>query len=148
MICPSHVSLPNVTPELLLVTINLISKVSNPSVTLSQLTDTLALPSVAPALIVIVYGLELKSTPDPITVQQLVVDILTVNNHCLPIADTGDFTEGVTVTVIEVLDDPPVILTITSINPDDSEPTNCPEVNSTTNTTIVKQCSNGSTLEI
>ena len=69
IICPSHVSLPNVTPELLLVTVNLISKLSNPSVTLSQLTDTLALPSVAPALIVIVNGLELKSIPDPITVQ-------------------------------------------------------------------------------
>ena len=62
-------SLPNVTPELLLVTVNIISKLSNPSVTLSQLTDTLALPSVAPALIVIVNGLELKSTFDPITVQ-------------------------------------------------------------------------------
>ena len=62
-------SLPNVTPELLLVTVNIISKLSNPSVTLSQLTDTLALPSVAPALIVIVNGLELKSSPDPITVQ-------------------------------------------------------------------------------
>ena len=74
MICPSHVSLPNLTPELLLVTVNLISKVSNPSVTLSQVTDTLALPSVAPALIVIVNGLELKSTPDPITVQYIVSD--------------------------------------------------------------------------
>ena len=134
MICPSHMSPPNVTPELSLVTVNLISKVSNSSVTLSQLTDTLALPSVAPALIIIVNELELKSTPDPITVQQLAVDILTVNNHCLPIADTGDCTEGVTVTVIGVLDDPPVILTITSINPDDSEPTNCSDVNSTINT--------------
>ena len=62
-------SLPNVTAELLLVIVNLISKISNPSVTLSQVTDTLALPSVAPALIVIVNGLELKSTPDPIIVQ-------------------------------------------------------------------------------
>ena len=62
-------SLPNVTPELLLVNVNVISKVSNPSVTLSQATDTLALSSVALALIVIVNGLELKSTPDPITVQ-------------------------------------------------------------------------------
>ena len=35
-------------------------------------------------------------------------------NHCLPIADTDDCTEGVTVTVIGVLDDPSVILTITS----------------------------------
>ena len=54
-----------------------------------------------------------------------------VNSHHLPIADTGDCIEGVTVTVIGVLDNPPVILTITSINPDDSEPTNCPDVNST-----------------
>ena len=69
VICPSHVSLPNDTLELLLVIVNLISKVSNPSVTLSQVTDTLALPSVASALIVIVNELELKSTPDPITVQ-------------------------------------------------------------------------------
>ena len=67
-------SLPNVTPELLFVSVNVISKVSNPSTSSSQVTDTLTLPSVAPALIVIVNGLELKSTPDPITVQQLVVD--------------------------------------------------------------------------
>ena len=62
-------SLPNINPELSLVMVNVISKVSNPSVILSQVTDTLALPSVAPAFIVIVNGLELKSTPDPITVQ-------------------------------------------------------------------------------
>ena len=69
MICPSRVSLPNSTPELLLVSVNVILKVSNPSTSSSQVTDTLALPSVAPALIVIVNGLELKSTPDPVTVQ-------------------------------------------------------------------------------
>ena len=69
MICPSDVFLPNVTPELLLVSANVILKVSNPSTSSSQVTDTLALPSVAPALIVIVNGLELKSIPDPITVQ-------------------------------------------------------------------------------
>ena len=63
---------------------------------------------------------------------------VSANNHCLPIADGSDCTEGVTVTVIGVLDDPPVILTITSINPDDSEATNCPDANSTTNTNIVK----------
>ena len=68
-ICPSHLSLPNSTLELLFVSVNLISKVSNLSTSSSQVTDTLALPSVAPALIVILNGLELKSTPDPITVQ-------------------------------------------------------------------------------
>ena len=50
-------------------------------------------------------------------------------------ADTGDCTEGVTVTVIGALDDPPIILTVTSINSDDSEPVNCPDANSTINTT-------------
>ena len=69
MICPSHISLPNFILELLLVSVNVISKVSNPSTSSSQVTDMLALPSVAPALIVILNGLELKSTPDPITVQ-------------------------------------------------------------------------------
>ena len=51
--------------------------------------------------------------------------------HHIPIADCC---EGVTVTVIGLLDVPPVILTTTSINPDDSEPVNCPDVNSTINT--------------
>ena len=69
MICPSDVFLPSLNPVLPLVMVNVILNISNPSVTLSQVTDTLALPSVAPALIVIVNGLELKSTPDPITVQ-------------------------------------------------------------------------------
>ena len=50
----------------------------------------------------------------------------------IPMADTGDCTEGVTVTVIGVLDVPPVTLTMTSINPDDSEPVNCPDANCTT----------------
>ena len=62
-------SLHNSTPELLVLSVNVILKVSNPSTSSSQVTDTLALPSVAPALIVILNGLELKSTPDPITVQ-------------------------------------------------------------------------------
>ena len=62
---------------------------------------------------------------------------MTINNHCLPIADTGNCTEGVTVTVIGVTENPPVILTITSINPDDSEPTNCGDANSTLNTTSI-----------
>ena len=63
--------------------------------------------------------------------------MLNVNSHHLPLADTGDCTEGVIVTVIGVLDVPSLILTMTSINPDDSEPTNCPDVNSTLNTIII-----------
>ena len=68
-----------------------------------------------------------------------------MNLHHIPIADTGDCTEGVTVTVIGVLVDPPVILTTTSMNPDDSEPVNCPDVNSTTNTSNTYQYYNIST---
>ena len=52
----------------------------------------------------------------------------------IPIADTGDRCEGVTVTVIGLLDVPPVVVTTTSINPDDSEPVNCPDAKFTTNT--------------
>ena len=68
MISPTDVSLPNVTPLPLLVRVNLISKVSDPSTSSSQVTDILPLPSVAPAMIVIVNGSELKSVPDPIHV--------------------------------------------------------------------------------
>ena len=66
MICPSDVSLPNAIRELLVTSINLMSKVSNPSTTLSRTTGILPLPSVAPALIVILNGLELKSAPSPV----------------------------------------------------------------------------------
>ena len=69
LICPSLVSLPNIASGLSLAMVNVMSKVSNPSVILSQVTDKLALPSVAPAFIVILNGLELKSAPDPTTVQ-------------------------------------------------------------------------------
>ena len=55
----------------------------------------------------------------------------------IPIADTDDCTVGVTVTVIGSLDVPPVILTTTSINPDDSEPVNCPVANPTANTSNI-----------
>ena len=68
LICPSDVSLPNVTPELLLVNVNVKSKVSNPSTSSSQVNEILALPSVALAPIVIVNGSKLKSTSDPMRI--------------------------------------------------------------------------------
>ena len=55
------------------------------------------------------------------------------NYRYLPIADIGDCSMGVTVTVIGVADVPPIVLTTTSINPDDSKPVNHAEANSTTN---------------
>ena len=65
IIRPTHASLPNLTPALLLVNVSAMSKISNFSVTSSQVTDTLALPSVAPAFIVILNVVELKSIFDP-----------------------------------------------------------------------------------
>ena len=53
------------------------------------------------------------------------------NSHHIPLADTGDCTEEVTVTVIGILDIPSATLITTSTNPDDSEPVNCPDANST-----------------
>ena len=73
MICPSDVSLPNVIRELLVTSINLMSKVSNLSTTLSRTTGILPLPSLAPALIVISNGLELKSTPNPVLNNRIIV---------------------------------------------------------------------------
>ena len=78
--CPSDdMFLPNITSELLLASVNVISKISIPSTMSSQLMDTLALPSVAPALIVILNELELKSLPNPIRVQQLLFYMLNIN---------------------------------------------------------------------
>ena len=65
MITPLDVFLPNVTPVALLVNVNVILKISDPSTSLSHVIEILALPSVAPALILILNGLELKSMPDP-----------------------------------------------------------------------------------
>ena len=52
--------------------------------------------------------------------------IIIITMH-LPLADHS---EGVTVTVIGLLANPPVILTTTCINPDNSEPTNFLDANS------------------
>ena len=62
-----------------------------------------------------------------------------IKHNYIPIADTGDCTEGVTVTVTGVVDVPPANLTITSINPDDSEPLNCLALNSTTNPLYINE---------
>ena len=48
-----------------------------------------------------------------------------------PLADRSVM---VIITLIGMVDDPPNIITTTSINPDDSEPVYCPDSNSTTNT--------------
>ena len=52
-----------------------------------------------------------------------------------PLADTGNYSEGVTTTSIGVVDDPPDITTTTSTCPDDSEPTNSFDANTSLNPT-------------
>ena len=59
-------------------------------------------------------------------------------------ADTGDCMEGVTVKVIAILDVPPDILTATSTDPEDSEPLNCSDVNSTIKSSMYKTAKNKS----
>ena len=54
--------------------------------------------------------------------------------YSLPVADTSDFSEGVNITLIGLVDIPPSIITITSTNPDDSVPMNCSDVKLITNT--------------
>ena len=51
-------------------------------------------------------------------------------------ADSGDCTVGVTVKVIGILEVPPDIITTTSADPEDSEPLNCEDANSTTKSEI------------
>ena len=85
MISPTDVSLPNAMSALLLVRVNLISKVSIPSTSSSQVTDILAPPSVAPASIVILSGSELKSVPNPMHVHYLITSCL----YCVHILCKG-----------------------------------------------------------
>ena len=67
MMCPSDdVFLPNITAELSFANDSVILKVSNPSISSSQVTNTYALPSVAPASIVMLNELEVKSLPVPV----------------------------------------------------------------------------------
>ena len=61
--------------------------------------------------------------------------------YSLPVADTGDRSEGVTITSRGVEDVPPTLTTTTSTIPDDSVPVNCPSPKSITTTKdyIIKQ---------
>jgi len=98
--------------------------------------DTFTLLLTSPTPNVIAIGLESKSLPDPITVHKSLVHTLCyLLMYLLPVADTGDCSEGVTTTSIGVVDDPPDIITTTSTCPVDSEPTNSSDPNSTLNST-------------
>ena len=74
MIPSDDISLPSDILGLSVVRTNVILKVSSPSTSSSQVTDTLALPSLAPASIVMLNESELKSSPDPIRIECSFVD--------------------------------------------------------------------------
>ena len=76
-------------------TINIKSNSSCPSRTLSVITGTLTLLTVVPLVNVAISGVLLKSTPP---VSQTFSEHMIIHNTQLPSADTGDFSDAITVT--------------------------------------------------
>ena len=85
------------------------------SANLSSITGTLTLLIVIPLSNVAVSGVVLKSTP-PVS-QTLFTQHIIIHITLLPSADTGDCTDGVTVTLNGLLDVPPLNSSVTNINP-------------------------------
>ena len=91
-----------------------------PSANISFITDTLTLLIVFPLSNVAVSGVVLKSTP-PVS-QTLFTQHIIIHITLLPSADTGDCSDGVTVTLNGLLDIPPLSSRVTNINPAASDP--------------------------
>ena len=87
---------------------------------LSAITGTLTLLIVTPLANVAVNGSVLKSTP-PVS-QTLFSQHIIIIHTILPSADTGDCSDGVTVTLNGLADVPLVNITSTFTNPDASVP--------------------------
>ena len=105
-------------------TINIKSNVSfSPSTNLSPNTDTLTLLIVIPLSNVAVSVVVSKSTP-PVS-QTLFSPHIIIHITLLPLADTGDCSDGVTVTLNGLLDIPFLSSNVTITNPVASEPVYC-----------------------
>ena len=105
-------------------TINIKSNLSfSPSNNLSSITGTLTLLIVIPLSNVAVSVVVSKSTP-PVS-QTLFSQHIIIHITLLPLADTGDCSDGVTVTLNGLLDIPPASSNVTITNPIASEPVNC-----------------------
>ena len=102
-------------------TVNIKSNSSVPSATLSLVTGTLTLLIAIPLSNVAISGAVLKSTPP---VSQTLYSQHIIIHTMLPSADTGDCSDGVTVTLNGLADDPPVNSRRTSTNPVASDPVN------------------------
>ena len=102
-------------------TVNIKSNVSFcPSPNISSITGTLTLLIVIPLSNVAVSVVVLKSIP-PVS-QTLFSQHIIIHITLLPSADTGDCSDGVTVTLNELLDVPPTSSSATITNPVASEP--------------------------
>ena len=100
-----------------------------PSANISSITGTITLLVVIPLSNVVVSVVVLKSTP-PVS-QTLFSQHIIIHITLLPSADTGDFSNGVTVTLNGLLDVPPTSSNVITTNPVDSEPVYCVCVNLT-----------------
>ena len=116
-------------------TVNIKSNSSVSSAISSMNTGTLTLLIVIPLSNVAISGAVLKSTPP---VSQTLYSQHIIIHTMLPSADTGDCSDGVTVTLNGLADDPLVNSRFTSTNPIASDPLNRFCVNLTLITKIVK----------
>ena len=108
---------------------NITLKVSFSSIILSAITGTLTLLLVFILSNVAVSVVVSKSTP-PVS-QTLFSQHIIIHITLLPLADTGDCSDGVTVTLNGLLDVPPSTFNATFTNPIPSEPVYCDCVNLT-----------------
>ena len=118
-------------------TFNVRSNISfSPSANLSSITGTLTLLIVIPLSNVAVSGVVLKSTP-PVS-QTLFTQHIIIHITLLPSADTGDCSDGVTVTLNGLADVPPLNPIVTNINPAASNPVSLLLVNLTVMSTVTQ----------
>ena len=118
-------------------TFNVRSNISlTPSANISSITGTLTLLIVIPLSNVAVSGVVLKSTP-PVS-QTLFTQHIIIHITLLPSADTGDCSDGVTVTLNGLLDVPSLNSSVTNINPLASRPVNLLLVNLTLMSKVIQ----------
>ena len=116
-------------------TVNIKLNSSLPSAISSLVTGTLTLLILIPLSNVAISGAVLKSTPP---VSQTLFSQHIIIHTMLPSADTGDCSDGVTVKLNGLADDPPINSRFTCTNPIASDPVNRFCVNLTVIAKIVK----------
>ena len=97
----------------------------SPSAIISSITGTLTLLNVIPLSNVAVSVVVSKSTPPVSQTLFSQHNVIIIHITLLPLADTGDCSDGVTVTLNGLLDVPLTSFNVTIINPVASEPVYC-----------------------